>query len=159
VTHAHVDHAGGVGELAREMNVPIEGPHKEDQFWIDQLEQNGREYGFDNAGPFAPDRWLDEGDTVQFGNITMDVHHCPGHTPGHVIFFQPEAKLALVGDVLFKGSIGRSDFPRGDYQTLIDSIRQKLWPLGENVQFISGHGPVSTFAEERKHNPYVGDGV
>jgi glyoxylase-like metal-dependent hydrolase (beta-lactamase superfamily II) len=157
VTHGHIDHAGGVAELARRLQVPVEGPHPDDRFWIDALDTAGREFGFSGAQPFVPDRWLYEGDTVEFGNITLDVHHCPGHTPGHVIFFQPGARLAIVGDVLFRGSIGRTDFPKGDYNTLIHSIQERLWPLGDDVQFIPGHGPVSTFGYERKTNPFVGD--
>ena len=157
VTHGHIDHAGGVAELARRTGKPVEGPQLEDKFWIDGLGTAGREFGFPQAEPFTPDRWLEQGDTVQFGNITMEVHHCPGHTPGHVIFFQPEARLAIVGDVLFRGSIGRTDFPKGDYHTLIRSIRERLWPLGDDVQFIPGHGPASTFGHERKTNPFVAD--
>lgn len=157
VTHGHIDHAGGVAELSRRIRVPVEGPHPDDRFWIDSLDTAGREFGFSGAEPFVPDRWLHEGDTVKFGNITMDVHHCPGHTPGHVIFFHPGTRLAVVGDVLFRGSIGRTDFPRGDYNTLIQSIHERLWPLGDDVQFIPGHGPVSTFGYERQHNPFVGD--
>lgn len=157
VTHAHIDHAGGVAELARRLAVPIEGPHREDKFWIDALATQSEMYGFPVAETFDPDRWLDQGDTVNFGNIELDVFHCPGHTPGHVIFFHPDSRLAIVGDVLFRGSIGRTDFPRGDYQTLIASIRNRLWPLGDDVQFIPGHGPVSTFGHERRTNPYVGD--
>jgi glyoxylase-like metal-dependent hydrolase (beta-lactamase superfamily II) len=159
VTHGHIDHAGGVAELARRLQVSVEGPHPDDRFWLDGLDTAGREFGFTGAEPFVPDRWLYEGDTVSFGNITLDVHHCPGHTPGHVIFFQPGNRLAIVGDVLFRGSIGRTDFPRGDYNTLIHSIQERLWPLGDDVQFIPGHGPVSTFGYERKTNPFVGDGV
>lgn len=159
VTHAHIDHAGGVAELAKRYQVPVEGPHREDKFWIDSLPQQGREFGFSGSAAFEPDRWLQEGDTVKVGNIVLEVHHCPGHTPGHVIFFQPDYKLAIVGDVLFKGSIGRTDFPRGDYQTLINSIRERLWPLGNDVQFIPGHGPVSTFGHERRTNPFVADGL
>lgn len=159
VTHAHIDHAGGVAELAKRLAIPVEGPHVDDQFWIDLLPEQGREFGFPGAEVFEPDRWLQQGDTVQFGNIGMAVHHCPGHTPGHVIFYQPDYQLALVGDVLFRGSIGRTDFPRGDYNTLISSIRERLWPLGNDVQFVPGHGPVSTFGHERKTNPFVADGV
>lgn len=159
VTHAHIDHAGGVAEMAERLKVPVEGPHPDDQFWIDMLPVQGREFGLQGSSKFVPDRWLDEGDSIRFGNITMEVHHCPGHTPGHVIFFQPEYKLAIVGDVLFRGSIGRTDFPRGDYDTLIHSIRERLWPLGNDVQFIPGHGPVSTFGYERRTNPFVADGL
>lgn len=157
VTHAHLDHAGGVAELAERLKVPIEGPHREDQFWIDGLATQGQNHGFAGARCFKPDRWLDGGDTVSFGQLTLEVRHCPGHTPGHVVFFQREAQLAIVGDVLFKGSIGRSDFPRGDLDTLLRSIRQQLWPLGDAVSFIPGHGPISTFGQERLSNPFVGD--
>ena len=157
VTHGHVDHAAGVAELSRRMAVPVEGPHHDDQYWIDALGEHGREYGFEWAEPFTPDRWLVEGDKVQFGNVIMDVHHCPGHTPGHVVYYHQAMKLAFVGDVLFCGSIGRTDFPGGDYETLIRSITQKLWPLGNDVQFVSGHGPVSSFGLERQTNPYVSD--
>ncbi len=157
VTHAHVDHAGGVAELAERLKVPIEGPQREDSYWIDLLPRQSREYGLPPARPFVPDRWLEHGDKVTFGRIEMEVRHCPGHTPGHVIFFHADTRLAIVGDVLFKGSIGRTDFPGGDYAALIQSIREELWPLGEDVQFIPGHGPVSTFGEERRANPFVGD--
>lgn len=159
VTHAHIDHAGGVGELAQRLSLPIEGPQHEDKFWIDALPQQGLMFGFPAAQPFEPDRWLNEGDTVRFGNIEMEVHHCPGHTPGHVIFFHSPSRLAVVGDVLFRGSIGRTDFPRGDHGALIRSIRDRLWPLGDDVEFIPGHGPTSTFGEERLTNPFVADRV
>jgi hydroxyacylglutathione hydrolase len=159
VTHAHIDHAGGVAELGERLGVPIEGPHRDDKFWIDALPDQGAMFGFPQSRPFEPARWLEEGDTVSFGEITMEVHHCPGHTPGHVIFFQPQARIAIVGDVLFRGSIGRTDFPRGDYATLIRSITGRLWPLGDDVQFIPGHGPVSTFGYERRTNPFVADSV
>jgi glyoxylase-like metal-dependent hydrolase (beta-lactamase superfamily II) len=159
VTHAHVDHAAGVAELARRMAVLVEGPHKDDQFWIDVIGDHGREYGFEWAEPFTPDRWLEQGDTVRFGNIVLDVYHCPGHTPGHIVFYHPGHKLAIVGDVLFRGSIGRTDFPQGDFDTLIRSIREKLWPLGDETQFIPGHGPSSSFGNERQTNPFVGDRV
>ncbi len=159
VTHAHIDHAGGVARLARELGVPVEGPHPDDQFWIDALADQGAMFGVPAAEPFTPDRWLGQGDVIRFGNVNMDVLHCPGHTPGHVVFHHPGARLAIVGDVLFRGSIGRTDFPRGDYDTLIDSICGRLWPLGDDVQFIPGHGPVSTFGAERRTNPFVGDAV
>lgn len=157
VTHAHIDHAGGVAELAQRLRVPIEGPQREDKFWIDALGQQSLMFGFPVSRPFEPDRWLEEGDTVSFGNIEMEVHHCPGHTPGHVIFFHRPGRLAVVGDVLFRGSIGRTDFPRGDYDTLIHSITGRLWPLGDDVQFIPGHGPTSTFGHEKRTNPFVAD--
>jgi glyoxylase-like metal-dependent hydrolase (beta-lactamase superfamily II) len=157
VTHPHIDHAGAVAELANKLGVPVEGPHRDDQFWIDALPEQSRMFGFPRVQKFTPDRWLEDGDTVMFGHVVLEVHHCPGHTPGHVIFFDPDSRLAIVGDVLFKGSIGRTDFPRGDYATLIRSIREKLWPLGDDVQFIPGHGPASTFGAERQTNPFVGD--
>lgn len=159
VTHGHVDHAGSVAELAEKLNVPIEGPHPDDIFWISKLTDRSATFGLTGTRVFEPDRWLHQGDTVSFGNITMEVRHCPGHTPGHIIFFQPENRLAIVGDVLFQGSIGRTDFPRGDHATLIRSIREQLFPLGDDVQFIPGHGPVSTFGAERQSNPFVGDSV
>ena len=159
LTHGHIDHAGGAGELAARLGVPIEGPQREESFWIDQLVAQSRSFGFPPAKPFTPDRWLDDGDTVTVGNQELQVFYTPGHTPGHVVFFHAPSKLAIVGDVLFAGSIGRTDFPRGDYQTLIDSIHDKLWPLGDDVKFISGHGPMSTFGRERRYNPFVGDGA
>ncbi|MEW6100285.1 MAG: MBL fold metallo-hydrolase [Pseudomonadota bacterium] len=156
LTHAHIDHAGGTARLARERQLSIVGPHPGDRFWIDALPQQGAMFGFPAAEAFEPDRWLADGDTVQIGQCTLQVRHCPGHTPGHVVFFSPEARRAFVGDVLFAGSIGRTDFPGGDYQTLIDSITQRLWPMGDDVVFIPGHGPESTFGRERRTNPFVG---
>jgi len=156
LTHGHIDHCGSAGIFAEELGVPIEGPHEDDLFWIAQLEQDGARYGI-TGKPFAPDRWLVDGDQVSVGNLTFDVRHCPGHTPGHVIFHHPESKLALVGDVLFKGSVGRSDFPRGDQQQLIQSITTRLWPMGEETAFVPGHGPMSTFGHERATNPFVSD--
>jgi hydroxyacylglutathione hydrolase len=157
LTHGHIDHAGGTAELAAQLGVPVEGPQEEERFWIDQLPQQGQMFGFPRVEAFTPDRWLNDGDKVSFGNVSLDVLHCPGHTPGHVVFFNAQAKLAVVGDVLFQGSIGRTDFPRGDHDTLIRSIRGKLWPLGDDVAFIPGHGPMSTFGEERRNNPFVAD--
>jgi len=159
LTHGHIDHAGGTAALAAQLNIPVEGPQREDAFWIDQLPTQSRMFGFPDCAAFTPDRWLEDGDSVQVGNETLEVLHTPGHTPGHVCFFHRGAKLALVGDVLFAGSIGRTDFPRGDYDTLLRSIRHKLWPLGADVKFIPGHGPMSTFGEERESNPFVADGV
>jgi hydroxyacylglutathione hydrolase len=158
LTHGHIDHAGGTAELARRLGVPIEGPEEQERFWIDALAQQSQRFGFPKVETFEPDRWLKDGDRVTVGKETLEVYHTPGHTPGHVVFFHRGAKLALVGDVLFAGSIGRTDFPRGDYQTLIRSIKSKLWPLGSDVTFIPGHGPLSTFGEERDSNPYVADG-
>jgi len=158
LTHGHMDHAGGTADLAERLQIPIEGPHEDDKFWIDQIAESAAQYGMEpGARPFTPDRWLNDRDEVSFGNITLGVRHCPGHTPGHVIFYHEELRLAQVGDVLFRGSIGRTDFPRGDHATLLNSIKTQLWPLGDDVTFIPGHGPTSTFGEERRTNPYVAD--
>ncbi|MBM3389291.1 MAG: MBL fold metallo-hydrolase [Betaproteobacteria bacterium] len=156
LTHAHIDHAGGTGQLAREEGLPIIGPHPGDQFWIDGLPQQSAHFGFPPAEPFKPDRWLADGDTVTIGHCTLEVRHCPGHTPGHVVFHSKPGQRCFVGDVLFAGSIGRTDFPGGDYDTLIASITQRLWPMGDNTVFIPGHGPESSFGRERRCNPYVG---
>ncbi len=156
VTHAHIDHAGAVGTLAKKLNVPIVGPHIEDQFWIDLLPEQGARYGFEHATAFQPTRWLNDLDHVNLGEHQLLVRHCPGHTPGHVVFYSKELNRAFVGDVLFAGSIGRTDFPRGDHATLINSITERLWPLGNETVFIPGHGPESSFGQERKSNPYVG---
>jgi glyoxylase-like metal-dependent hydrolase (beta-lactamase superfamily II) len=157
VTHGHVDHAGGAAELAAVAGVPIEGPQREDEFWIAGIEQQSRMFGLPGARCFTPDRWLEQGDEVRVGAQVLEVLHTPGHTPGHVVFFHRASGLALVGDVLFRGSIGRTDFPKGDHATLIASIRERLWPLGDEVRFIPGHGPTSTFGYERRSNPFVGD--
>jgi len=157
VTHGHLDHAGGAADLAEKLGLPIEGPEREDSFWIDRIADEGQKYGMSHCRSFSPDRWLVDGDKVTVGRQTFDVLHCPGHTPGHVVFFHAGMKLAFVGDVLFQGSIGRTDFPRGNLDTLIRSITGKLWPLGDDVTFVPGHGPASTFGDERRHNPYVGD--
>ena len=157
VTHGHIDHAGGVADLAEQLNIPVEGPGEEDRFWIDGMPQQSKMFGFPDVRSFTPERWLKGGDTVQVGNLTLEVLHCPGHTPGHVVFFHRPSQVAMVGDVLFAGSIGRTDFPKGDYDTLIRSIREGLFPLGDTVEFIPGHGPNSTFGRERRSNPLVGD--
>jgi hydroxyacylglutathione hydrolase len=157
ITHGHVDHCAGAAALAQRLGIPIEGPQEADAFWIDQLPQITQLYGFPAAQSFVPTRWLHDGDTVQFGHQRLRVLHCPGHTPGHVVFFHEGARVAIVGDVLFAGSIGRTDFPRGNHADLLASIRGKLWPLGSDVTFVPGHGPTSTFGEERRSNPYVGD--
>lgn len=156
LTHGHLDHVGGTAELAAKLSLPIIGPQLEDDFWIKLLPEQCRMFSFPESAGFTPQRWLNDGDTVTVGNEVLQVIHCPGHTPGHVVFFSETERLALVGDVLFKGSIGRTDFPKGDHQTLIDSIVNKLWPLGEDVKFIPGHGPMSTFGAEMRSNPYVG---
>lgn len=157
VTHGHIDHAGGVADLRERLSLPVEGPNREDLFWIDNMPQQADVYGFAPVRSFDPDRWLGQGDIVRFGNVELQVLHCPGHTPGHVVFYNETARLALVGDVLFKGSVGRTDFPKGDFDTLINSIHEKLWPLGDDVVFIPGHGPTSTFGEERVNNPFCCD--
>ena len=159
LTHGHIDHCGGTAQLAQQLDLPVEGPHIDDRFLIDELPQQGLRFGFPQLRAFTPARWLVGGDSVRFGEIELQVRHCPGHTPGHVIFFSQAHRLALVGDVLFAGSIGRTDFPRGDHATLIRSIREQLWPLGSDVTFIPGHGPTSTFGAERESNPFVADSV
>ncbi|WP_313336456.1 MBL fold metallo-hydrolase [Comamonas sp.] len=156
LTHAHIDHAGGAGELAEQRGLPIIGPHPGDQFWIDGLPQQSQMFGFPPAQSFTPTRWLQDGDTVSIGQETLQVRHCPGHTPGHVVFHAPQITRCFVGDVLFAGSIGRTDFPQGNHQQLIDSITQRLWPMGDATVFIPGHGPESSFGRERQSNPYVG---
>ena len=158
ITHGHIDHCGSAGVFARELGVPIEGPHEADRFWIARLEDDGRNYGVPGK-PFEPDRWLENGDQVTVGDLVLDVYHCPGHTPGHVVFHHAPSKLAIVGDVLFQGSIGRTDFPMGNHQDLIDAITGRLWPLGDETVFIPGHGQPSNFAHERRTNPFVADSV
>ena len=157
LTHAHIDHAGATAELAARLNLPIIGPHPGDQFWIDGLPQQGVMFGFPRCEAFTPTRWLHDDDTVTLGGHTLNVRHCPGHTPGHVVFHSPEMNRAFVGDVLFAGSIGRTDFPQGNHEDLIRSIRERLWPMGNDTVFIPGHGPESTFGRERRSNPYVRD--
>jgi glyoxylase-like metal-dependent hydrolase (beta-lactamase superfamily II) len=159
ITHGHLDHAGGAAELKMETGVPIEGPHPDDQFWIDDIGDSAARWGMPGARPFTPDRWLGDGGRVTLGMTEFEVYHCPGHTPGHVIFHNRAARFAQVGDVLFQGSIGCTDFPRGNLHTLIDSITHKLWPLGDDVTFVPGHNSISTFGAERRTNPWVSDGV
>jgi len=156
LTHAHLDHAGGARIIADKLSAPIEGPHKEDKFWLDAMPEQSSKFGFPRVESFEPDRWLEDGDLVRFADQKLNVLHCPGHTPGHVVFFH-ESNIAFVGDVLFMGSIGRTDFPRGNHDQLINSIVNKLWPLGDDVTFVPGHGPESTFGVERQFNPYVSD--
>lgn len=155
LTHGHLDHCGAARVLADKFGVSLLGPHREDAFWIEQLPEMAAAMGFPAAEAFTPDRWLDEGDEVTFGAEVLRVLHTPGHTPGHVVFYQADQKVAFVGDVLFQGSIGRTDFPRGDFDTLIDSIRSKLFPLGDDVTFVPGHGPLSTIGHEKATNPFV----
>jgi glyoxylase-like metal-dependent hydrolase (beta-lactamase superfamily II) len=156
LTHGHADHAGAAMEIAQILNIKIEGPHKDDKFLLDSLQSQGEMFGM-QARNCMPDKWLQDGDSVTVGNSVLDVIFTPGHTPGHVIFYSNESNLALVGDVIFRGSIGRTDLPRGNHQDLIDSISKKLWPLGNDVEFICGHGPNSTFGNERASNPFVSD--
>jgi len=155
LTHGHLDHVGAATPLARHYAVPIEGPHEADSFWLDALREQAAMFGLPSTEPCVPDRWLRDGDTVAFGDEQFRVLHCPGHTPGHVVFHHPGARLAFVGDVLFAGSIGRTDFPGGDFGQLIRSIRETLFPLGDEVRFVPGHGPESTFGAERHTNPFI----
>jgi len=157
ITHAHGDHAGATALLSEKLSLPIYGPHPDDQFLIDTLPQQGQYIGNPDARSFEPTRWLGDGDQVELGNLMFDVIHCPGHTPGHVVFVERTSSFAIVGDVIFKGSIGRTDFPRGNHRDLINSIRNKLFALGDDIQFLPGHGPISSFGDERKSNPFVSD--
>ena len=157
ITHGHIDHAAEAKALANKFNVVIEGPQIEDEFLTSTLETQGKAYGMPNAQNFVPDRWLNEGDQIELDGEKLDVYHCPGHTPGHVIFHHIESKLAIVGDVLFQGSVGRTDLPGGNMEALISAIREKLLPLGDDITFIPGHGPISTLGQERLTNPFVAD--
>ena len=154
LTHGHFDHAGAAAELAEFWGIPVIGPHQEDEFLLESIPEWSAQYQLDGRS-VTPDQLLNQGDVVQFGEQSLDVHHCPGHTPGHVVFVHTEARMAFVGDVLFQGSIGRSDFPRGDHQQLLDSINNKLLPLGDDIEFVPGHGPISTFGVERRSNPFI----
>ncbi|MCG6943557.1 MAG: MBL fold metallo-hydrolase [Thiohalocapsa sp.] len=156
LTHGHLDHVGAAPPLARRLGLPIIGPHPDDAFWFDALPQQAQLFGFPSQPAFRPDRWLDDAETIDLGHRQLEVLHCPGHTPGHVVLFDADARLAQVGDVLFAGGIGRTDFPRGSHAQLINSIRERLFPLGDDVRFIPGHGPMSTFGEERRTNPFIG---
>jgi hydroxyacylglutathione hydrolase len=158
LTHGHIDHAGGATELAEILKLEIHGPHMDDKFLLDELKAQGEMFGMQSRN-CSPDKWLQEGDEVTIGELSLKVYFCPGHTPGHIIFFNKASKLALVGDVLFKGSIGRTDLPGGNHQDLLDSIAKKLWPLGNDVEFIPGHGPISTFGQERINNAFVADNI
>jgi len=156
VTHGHIDHAGGVAELAERLGLPVEGPGEADRFWVDGMAEQSRMFGFPPCRSFVPSRWLQDGDRVRFGEVELEVLHCPGHTPGHVVFHDRPGRLVVVGDVLFKGSVGRTDFPQGSHADLMHSIKEKLFALGDEVDFIPGHGPMSTLGEERRYNPFVG---
>ena len=157
LTHGHLDHAGAAAELRERSGVEVVGPEKEDQFWLDQITSGARQYGLDGLRDVTPDRYLQDGDVLELEGVKFGVVHTPGHTPGHVVIYNTELKIAFVGDVLFAGSIGRTDFPRGNHQQLIDSITAKLWPLGDDIKFFPGHGPASTFGRERQTNPFVAD--
>lgn len=157
ITHGHMDHCSAAEAVRQHYGIPIIGPHIEDKFWIDQLPESCAMLGIAPVDPFEPDQWLQDNDTLALGEYNFDVKHCPGHTPGHVVFYNAAQKVAFVGDVLFQGSIGRTDFPRGDHATLINSIQTKLWPLGDDITFVSGHGPTSTFGAEKRSNPFVAD--
>ena len=156
LTHGHIDHAGGAAELRDRLKVGIEGPHTEDAFLLADLPKKGVEYGYE-ARAFTPDRWLKEGDKVTVGALAFDILECPGHTPGSVVFFNSAHRFCFMGDVLFQGSVGRTDFPRGSHETLIASIRDKLLPLGDDVAFLPGHGPASSIGEERRSNPFLAE--
>ena len=158
LTHGHIDHAGGATELSEILNVKIYGPHINDKFLLDGLQKQSEMFGMQSKN-CSPDKWLDDGDVIKIGNEKLEVYLCPGHTPGHLIFFNKGSKLALVGDVLFKGSIGRTDLPGGDFEALIKSVKNKLWPLGNDIKFIPGHGPMSSFSVERESNSFVSDKV
>ena len=160
LTHGHLDHAGGAEDIRAALGIPIIGPHKDDQFWMDMIEQSWAQYGHQGMGKnVVPDRYLEDGETLTLGDVTFDVAHTPGHTPGHVVIHNRDMKIAFVGDVIFRGSIGRTDFPKGNHQQLLDSITDKLWPLGNDMRFVPGHGPMSTFGQERQDNAFVADNV
>ena len=158
ITHGHFDHAGGAAQLAEDLGVEIEGPHPDDMWLLEELGEVGVKYGVPGRS-FVPARWLDQGDSVTIGELELAVHHTPGHTPGHVVFHHAPSKLAIVGDVLFQGSIGRTDFPRSDHPALLNSVVTRLWPMGDETVFLPGHGQPSTFGQERKSNPFVADSV
>jgi len=160
LTHGHLDHAGGAADIREALGIEVIGPHKDDQFWMDEIETHWANYGHKGMGRnIVPDRYLEDGETLSLGGVDFSVAHTPGHTPGHVVIHNQDMKIAFVGDVLFRGSIGRTDFPKGNHQQLLDSITSKLWPLGGDMRFVPGHGPMSTFGAERADNPFVGDKV
>ncbi|MGV8924509.1 MAG: MBL fold metallo-hydrolase [Ewingella sp.] len=157
LTHGHLDHVGGAAQVAKHYNVPIVGPQKEDLFLLESLPTQSQMFGLEYCAPLVPNTWLEEGDEVRVGEASLSILHCPGHTPGHIVFINDRSRLAVSGDVIFSGGVGRSDFPRGDHQALIHSIKTKLLPLGDDMAFIPGHGPMSDFGHERKTNPFLQD--
>lgn len=157
LTHGHLDHVGAAQTIAERLGVPIEGPQVEDAFWLSRLPEQAALFGFPTCQGFSPHRWLADGDEVQIGVESLTVIHCPGHTPGHIVFYSPSHRLAFVGDVLFRGSIGRTDFPRGDLNSLLGCIRHRLFPLGDDVRVVPGHGPMTSLGHERLHNPFVAE--
>lgn len=159
LTHAHIDHVGGANQLRTELGIPIKGPHIEDRIWLDKLPDQSELFGFERAEPFMPDEWLQQGSILNLGEMKLEVLHCPGHTPGHLVFYVPDENTVFVGDVLFRGAIGRTDFPLGDHQALLTSIRTQLWPLGDQVRVVPGHGPETTIGMERRTNPFLNDRV
>lgn len=159
LTHGHIDHAGGAADCAEQLQCKIIGPHADDQYWLDQLEENAETYGISGARNFTPDAYLNEGDTVKLDELEFKVLHCPGHSPGSVVLFSEELSFAFMGDVLFQGSIGRTDLPGGDHHQLLNSITEKLWPLGKQISFMPGHGPGSVFGTERQSNGFVADSI
>ncbi len=159
LTHGHLDHAGAAEEIKRRTGAPIEGPQKEEVFWLTQIRESWRRFGIEDGEDCTPDRFLEDGETLELDGIEFKTVHTPGHTPGHIVIYHEPSRIAFVGDVIFAGSVGRTDFPRGDQETLIRSITDKLWPLGEDMRFIPGHGAMSTFGRERQSNPFVADRV
>lgn len=155
LTHGHLDHVGGTAGISSRFEIPVIGPHPDDKFWIDALQQQVEMFGFPPVEDFQPDQWLQAGDTIAYGNRKMQVLFCPGHTPGHLVFYQPDEKIAFVGDVIFRGSIGRTDFPKGNHRQLLDSIRNEIFTLGEDVTLVPGHGPNTTVGVEKTSNPFV----
>ena len=157
ITHGHLDHVGAAAEIAAHYAIPVEGPHEDDRPVLASVEAQAIRFGVEECKTVTPDRWLNEGDSVTFGEITMDVLHVPGHAPGHVVFVHPASEFAVVGDTLFRGSVGRTDLPMGNHEQLISQIKAKLLPLGDDFAILPGHGPASTIGQERATNPYLAD--
>lgn len=155
LTHGHLDHVGAAAQLAAFYGVPVVGPQRDDGFLLQGLPQQSQMFGFPYCAPLAPDRWLDEGDEIQLGQVRLQVLHCPGHTPGHIVFYDEAGQLLVSGDVIFRGGVGRTDFPGGSHQQLMHSIKYKLLPLGDEVSFLPGHGMASTLGQERMSNPFL----